>query len=164
MPKYLQSAAATKRENTRTTTYNKQQKTIIAKGAVVLKHELGLVVIGNKLSGVARVTKIHHPSVDESADTSIKYDVAYVLGGSEHRVDESFIMMHNVDEPSTNIYEFDDRKLTTERKNVDGQIQMIQSLSMRLVERYGTTTRTLSQEKVMYSCRNNINTRTSCTM
>lgn len=45
----------------------------------------------NKPGGVARVVKVH-----QAPGNSLKYDVAYVLGGREKKVDESFLSLHNV--------------------------------------------------------------------
>jgi hypothetical protein len=45
------------------------------------------------------VTKVHPAA--ESGSNSTKYDVAYVLGGKENQVDESFVTLDEADEPST---------------------------------------------------------------
>jgi len=75
-----------------------EQERIITKGTIVFVQSRTWPGI-NKPGGVARVTKVH-PAVDNGGN-SIKYDVTYILGGKEPRVDESFITINEVDELST---------------------------------------------------------------
>jgi len=66
----------------------------IAKGTIVVVQARTWPGI-NKPGGVARVTKVHPAAVN--GNTSTKYDVTYVLGGKEKRVDESFVTLHEVE-------------------------------------------------------------------
>lgn len=75
-----------------------EQERIITKGTIVFVQARTWPGI-NKPGGVARVTKVH-AAVDNGGN-SIKYDVKYILGGKEPRVDESFITINEVDELST---------------------------------------------------------------
>jgi hypothetical protein len=75
-----------------------EQERIITKGTIVFVQARTWPGI-NKPGGVARVTKVH--AAADNGGNSIKYDVAYILGGKESRVDESFVTLNEVDELST---------------------------------------------------------------
>ena len=71
-----------------------KEKQIIVKGSIVVVEARTWPGI-NKPGGTARVTKVHN------GGNSTKYDVAYVLGGREKQVDESFVTLQEVNELST---------------------------------------------------------------
>jgi hypothetical protein len=75
-----------------------EQERIMTKGTIVFVQARTWPGI-NKPGGVARVTKVH--AAADNGGNSIKYDVAYILGGKESRVDESFVTLNEVDELST---------------------------------------------------------------
>jgi hypothetical protein len=75
-----------------------EQRMPIANGTIVFVQARTWPGI-NKPGGVARVTKVHPAA--ESGSNSTKYNVAYVLGGKENQVDESFVTLDEADEPST---------------------------------------------------------------
>ena len=83
-----------------------EQRMPIAKGTIVFVQARTWPGI-NKPGGVARVTKVHPAA--ESGSNSTKYDVAFVLGGKENQVDESFVTLDEADEPST-------RSMSAEKK------------------------------------------------
>ena len=86
-----------------------EQERTITKGTIVFVQSRTWPGI-NKPGGVARVTKVY-PAVDNGGN-SIKYDVTYILGGKEPRVDESFITINEVDELS-NVEEGLETSMTT---------------------------------------------------
>ncbi|KAL9181741.1 hypothetical protein ACHAXT_012084 [Thalassiosira profunda] len=81
----------------------------IAKGTIVVVQARTWPGI-NKPGGVARVTKVHPAAAEVGQST--KYDVAYVLGGKEKKVDESFVSIHEPD-PLPTIEERPDSARTT---------------------------------------------------
>ena len=68
----------------------RKKEQAIAKGTIVFVQARTWPGI-NKPGGVARVTKVHKGS------NSIKYDIAYILGGKEKQVDESFVSLQESD-------------------------------------------------------------------
>jgi len=86
-----------------------EQEKQIDKGTIVIVQPRTWPGI-NKPGGVARVTKVH-PAVDNGGN-STKYDVAYILGGKEKLVDESFVTLNEVNELSTIEEGLDDSRIS----------------------------------------------------
>ena len=73
-----------------------EQNDCIGIGSVVVVEER-LWPGMNKPGGVGRVTKIHEPAGAEADGFVKKYDIAYVLGGKEEKVEEEYVSL-SVDE------------------------------------------------------------------
>jgi hypothetical protein len=63
----------------------------------------------NKHGGVARITRVH-----TSTDGSVRYNVKYVLGGGENKLEEIFVSLHN-DERGTKEVDEEEQGVGTSR-------------------------------------------------